>query len=81
MTRGYPDDFKRKWINLFERVSGFVEQKELPDGFHIALRNRICLSFIGLSMRVISANDLTEKEKRDELKAIRDLPTYNISFL
>ena len=80
LTRGYPDDFKRKWINLFERVSGFVEQKELPDGFHIALRNRICLSFIGLSMRVISANDLTEKEKRDELKAIRDLPTYNRAF-
>lgn len=80
LTRGYPKDFKRKWVNLFERVSNFVEQCALDDDFRAALRNRICLSYIGLSMRVISASDLTEKEKKKELQAIRELPTYNRAF-
>ena len=81
LTRGYPKDFKRKWINLFERVNNFVEQKGLSCDFQIALRNRICLSFIGLSMRIVSANDMTGKEKRSELKSVRNLPTYNQAFL
>lgn len=80
LTRGYPKDFKRKWVNLFERVSNFVEQCALDDDFRAALRNRICLSYIGLSMRVISASDLTEKEKKKELQAIRELSTYNRAF-
>lgn len=80
LTRGYPKDFKMKWVNLFERVSNFVERYAPTNDFRVALRNRICLSYIGLSMRVISASNLTEKEKKKELQAIRELPTYNSAF-
>lgn len=80
LTHGYSKEFKEKWINLFERVSGFIVQKGLSEDFQKAMQNRICLSFIGLSMRIISANNLTEKEKRDELKMARELPIYSRAF-
>ena len=80
VTRGYQRDFKGKWVNLFRCLDGFIEEKSLSNDFKAALKNRICLSFIGLSMRVVSSNSLTNKEKINELKTIRELPTYNQAY-
>lgn len=80
VTRGYQRDFKGKWVNLFRYLDSFIEEKSLSNDFKAALKNRICLSFIGLSMRVVSSNSLTNKEKINELKTIRELPTYNQAY-
>lgn len=80
LTHGYPNGFAEKWSKMFQMADSFI-QKNSPSAENItALRNRICFSYIGISMRVISASNLTVAEKHRMLKHIRKMPTYDDAF-
>lgn len=50
LTRSYKAKLFTQWNELYDRMDGYIKEKNLPEDFSSALNNRICLSMIGLGL-------------------------------
>lgn len=69
LTRSYKPQLFSQWSELYSRIRGYINEKNLGEDFSRALDNRICLSMIGLGL-----NELSNKESHSvRIKNIRNI--------
>lgn len=71
ITTGYKPYLMDQWFVLYSLISSFLQEKELPEEYHLALQNRICLNTLGLGLNTISqGNPKSIVGKMKELSGI-----------
>jgi len=69
ITSRYNPHLKSQWLNLFEKIHYFIEENDLDITYKIALKNRICMSVLGLGLNECSKENMSsilEKIKKME---------------
>ena len=79
VTSGYRAQLFAQWQNLFARIRRYIEENQLPEQYHDALRNRIALSIQGLGLNIVSA-DMPGLWKIREIKSIISRPEYQEAY-
>ena len=72
ITHHYPDELLLRYTELHKRIRKFIDEKELPEEYTQALDNRVCLSIIGLGLRLVDDGEKTAKDCIAELRRLRD---------
>ncbi len=57
LTRSYKAKLFTQWNELYDRMDGYIKEKNLPEDFSSALNNRICFSMIGLGLTEMLNHD------------------------
>lgn len=69
ITSKYKAKLFQQWLELFGRMRRYIEERELPMEYRIALNNRICLSVLGQGLNILESPKGFWEKKR-ELKQI-----------
>lgn len=77
ITSNHAPDLLSKWKKLYELIGEEIKDKD--QSFQIALNNRICLGFLGVSLNEI-VGKFSEKEKLKRLRQILIDDLYKDSF-
>lgn len=59
ITSRYNPHLKGQWLNLFEKIHYFIEENELDISYKVALKNRICMSVLGLGLNECSKENMS----------------------
>ncbi len=56
VTVTYKDKLFSQWQTLFDKMSAYIEENNLPQSYRDALDNRVALSLIGLGLNIVSGD-------------------------
>ena len=76
ITSGYKFDLAEMWEKQYDIVRKKLEREEKTEIFFEALSNRIALGLIGLGISLTADDSICNREKRNELKRLLELPQY-----
>ena len=79
VTSAYREKLFGLWQNLYKRMEQYIQEKNLPAIYNEALKNRIALGVLGLTLNVSSAQK-SFLEKRRELREILKSEKYHTAL-
>lgn len=80
ITSIYREELFGLWENLYQRMQQYIQEKNLPEVYNEALKNRIALGVLGLTLNVSSARK-SFFEKRRELREILKSEQYHTALI
>lgn len=79
LTTKYKPELFAQWQNLFRLMEGYINENRLPQAYHEALENRICLSVLGQGLNMLEA-PVSGNEKKGMIKSMLRDPGYSKAF-
>ena len=76
LTHCYKKKLVYQWKKLYGLIEQHLKEKNAPDDFYRALKNRIALGLIGLGLNLAEDTVLSEREKIKELRKILEMEHY-----
>ncbi|MDF2903479.1 MAG: glycosyltransferase, partial [Bacillus sp. (in: firmicutes)] len=81
LTSNYKPELLSQWFSLYKRITNFLNEKNLPQEYKLALNNRICLNTMGLGLNTISKNNKSNQyEKIKKIDTILNNEKIKKSF-
>lgn len=79
ITSKYKPNLRKQWLNLFELMNEYIQNKNLKDEYQIALNNRIGLSIMGQGLNLLESKS-NAFQKIKELKKILSHNKYRMAY-
>lgn len=79
LTRSYKAKLPSQWAALYSMMEQHIKKAELPEAFNAALKNRICLSMVGLGLNEL-CNAAGHTERIKNIKAILCSQMYREAY-